>query len=90
MLSNRDCIEYLKTIEDESIDLIITDPPYFIRYDGGKGWDSQWKSDAEYLHWCTQWTKECERVLKPNRMLIVWGTLKTDVFLRYKLEVLNQ
>ena len=26
------------------------------------------------------------RVLKPNRMFIVWGTLKTETFLRYKLQ----
>jgi len=81
-----DCIEFLKTLPDESVDLVLTDPPYFIGFDGGKGWDSQWDSELEYLHWCEDWTKECVRVLKPNRMLIVWGTLKTETFLRYKLE----
>ena len=84
-----DCLELLKTIPDESIDLILTDPPYNIGVDGGEGWDSQWKNEAEYLAWCAQWSKECARVLKPNRMMIVWGTLKTDTFLRYKLDVLN-
>jgi len=29
------------------------------------------------------------RVLRPGGMLVVWGTLKTDTFLRYKLDVLN-
>lgn len=87
-ISHQDCLEYLKTIPDESIDLILTDPPYFIGFDGGKGWDKQWTSEAEYLAWCKQWTDECVRVLKPNRMLIVWGTLKTDTFIRYKLECL--
>jgi len=89
MLHHTDCIQLLSSMEDESVDLILTDPPYFIGFDGGKGWDSQWKSEAEYLEWCALWTKECERVLKPQRMMVVFGTLKTDTFLKYKLSVLN-
>jgi DNA modification methylase len=88
-LFNVDCLELLKTIDDNSIDLILTDPPYFIDYDGGKGWDSQWETEEKYLAWCEEWTKECVRVLKQERMLVVFGTLKTDTFLRYKLNVLN-
>lgn len=90
MLENKDCLSFLKDVPDESVDLIITDPPYFIGYDGGKGWDSQWKSETEYLDWCKLWTTECERVLKSNRMFIVFGTLKTDTFIRYKLNVINK
>ena len=89
MIENKNCLDYLSTIEDESVDLVLTDPPYFIGFDGGKGWDSQWKNEEEYLAWCKLWTDECVRVLKPNRMLVVWGTLKTDTFLRYKLDILN-
>lgn len=85
-IQNIDCLEYLKTIDDDSVDLVLTDPPYFIGFDGGKGWDSQWKDESAYLDWCRQWTTECVRVLKPNRMFVVWGTLKTETFLRYKLE----
>jgi site-specific DNA-methyltransferase (adenine-specific) len=33
---NKDCIEYLETLQDNSVDLILTDPPYFIGFDGGK------------------------------------------------------
>ena len=47
-----DCIEFLKSLPDDSVDLVLTDPPYFIRFDGGKGWDSQWGSEIEYLEWC--------------------------------------
>jgi site-specific DNA-methyltransferase (adenine-specific) len=85
MIENKDCIEYLKSIDDNSVDLVLTDPPYFIGFDGGKGWDSQWNSENEYLSWCSLWTQECVRVLKPNRMLIIWGTLKTDSFIKHKL-----
>ena len=85
MIQNKDCLEYLMSLEDNSVDLVLTDPPYFIGFDGGKGWDSQWDSEAQYLSWCEKWTVECIRVFKPNRMLIVWGTLKTNTFLKYKL-----
>ena len=86
---NKECLDFLSTVDTESVDLVLTDPPYFIGVDGGKGWDSQWKTEQEYLDWCLLWTKECVRVLKPNRCLYVWGTTKTDTFLRYKLDVLN-
>ena len=85
---NKDCLEFLKSLDDESVDLVIVDPPYFeiIKDD----WDNQWKSEQEYLDWCMEWTTECFRVLKPGRCFYVWGTTKEDTFLRYKLDVLNK
>ena len=83
-ITNKDCLKFLKTIPDNSVDLVLTDPPYNIGFDGGKGWDS-WSTDREYIQWCISWTKECIRVLKDNRMFVVWGTLKTESFLLYKL-----
>lgn len=88
-IANLDCLEYLRTLEDNSVDMVLTDPPYGIGVDGGDGWDSQWKTEEKYLAWCKQWTDECIRILKPGRMMIVWGTLKTDTFLRYKLDCLS-
>jgi site-specific DNA-methyltransferase (adenine-specific) len=87
---NTDCLNFIKELPDNSVDLILTDPPYFIGYDGGKGWDSQWKSDDDYLEWCKSWVVECARVLKPNRMMCIFGTLKYDTFVRLRLEVLNK
>lgn len=89
MLENLDCTKYLSKLQDQSVDLILTDPPYFIGFDGGQGWDNQWKNEKEYLDWCKSWTKECYRVLKPNRIFAVFGTLKTDTFIKYKLNILN-
>lgn len=84
-LLNIDCLDYLSSIPSGSVDYVLTDPPYFIGFDGGKGWDSQWSSEQDYLDWCMSWTDELVRVLKPGRMLSIWGTLKTDTFLKYKL-----
>ena len=82
---NIDCFQYLQQLPDESVDMILTDPPYFLGYDAGRGWDSQWKSDNEYLDWCDLWAKQLARVLKPNRMMCIFGTLKYDNFLKMKI-----
>jgi len=37
---NSDCMEYIKTLDDNSIDLVLTDPPYFI-----DKLDNKWSSD---------------------------------------------
>ena len=82
-----DCLEFLRSLPDNSVDMVCVDPPYFkiVKND----WDNQWATEEEYLNWCNEWTTECFRVLKPNRCFYVWGTTKTDTFLRYKLNVLN-
>ena len=87
MLKNINAIDFLQSLPDNSIDLAVVDPPYFkiVKND----WDNQWDTEEEYLSWCKSWTEEIERVLKPGRCLYVWGTTKTDTFLRYKLNVLN-
>lgn len=61
---NEDYKEAIKRIPDESIDLVVTDPPYFINYQN-KDWDktSNFQEDSE------SWIKECFRVLKPNGTL---------------------
>jgi site-specific DNA-methyltransferase (adenine-specific) len=61
---NMDCLEGMKKIEDNSIDLIVTSPPYnlSIQYDS---YDDN-KSLKDYFNWCNDWLKECYRVLKPD------------------------
>ncbi len=86
-LTNKDCVVGLKELEDNSVDLIVADPPYFINYDGGKGWDGCWDSEDHYLDWCEEWTDECIRVLKDNSVIVVFGTLKQPAFLKYRLSV---
>ena len=39
-----DVTEQLKTLADESVDAIVTDPPYGLEF-MGKDWDAPWKSD---------------------------------------------
>jgi site-specific DNA-methyltransferase (adenine-specific) len=88
-IENKDCLELLKTLEDNSVGHINVDPPYNIGYDGGEGWDT-FESEEAYLDWCKQWSSELARVLMPGRIMCIWGTQKNDLFFRLKLEVLNK
>ena len=88
-IQNKDCIEYLKDLPNNSVDLVLTDPPYSIGYQGEK-WDKQWPNELSYLGWCQEWTELCAKKLKPNRMMVIWGTLKTKVFMKYDLKVLEK
>jgi len=62
-----DCIKVMKRIPKESIDLIVTSPPYNcgIEYDIY----NDWRPIDEYYNWVREWLKECYRVLKPNRRI---------------------
>ncbi len=64
-----DSAEKLKKIEDDSVDLIVTDPPY--RYGFmGKHWDQ--KQDF------TEIWKECFRVLKPGGFAFIMNAPRSD------------
>jgi len=76
-LYHQDILETTRDIQDDSVDHINVDPPYNIGFDGGKGWDNI----ANYLDWCQLWINECARILKPDRMIGIWGTLKDRQFL---------
>ena len=87
ILENKDCIEFLKGLPDSSVDIVLVDPPYFKI--SSEKWDNQWETEEQYLRWCWDWTVEATRVLKTGGCFYVWGTTKTDTFLRYKLYTLN-
>lgn len=55
-----DSLKSLKKIPDNSVDLIVTDPPYNI----GKDFKNDNLSDEEYISWCKLWIRECVRILK--------------------------
>ena len=61
-----DCLELMKTMGNESVDLIITSPPYFNARDY-----SQYASYDEYLSFLQEVFHESFRVLKGGRMICV-------------------
>ena len=86
MLYNGDCIEVLKTLKANSIDLIFADPPYFLS-NGGKSihsgkvvsvnkgdWDDKSKYDNHQL-FTKEWMAESYRVLKYGGSIWISGTI---------------
>ena len=61
----------MKELYDNSVDIIICDPPYNIGKDFGNNSDKQDMDD--YFKWCDDWIKECFRILKPNGTLYIYG-----------------
>lgn len=64
-----DAIDFLKTLETESVDLIFADPPYNIKK---AEWDT-FSSQKEYVDWSMEWIKEAHRVLKKTGSLYICG-----------------
>ncbi len=69
---NEDCIIGMKEkIPNESIDLIIADPPYFKVV--GEKWDYIWRTEQDYLDWSRQWIDEAVRVLRKGGSFYLFG-----------------
>lgn len=68
-LRNWDCIDKMKELENNSVDAIITDPPYWLSF-MWKAWD---KSVPSVEVW-----EECLRVLKPWWYLLAFAWTRTQ------------
>ena len=64
------CLDKLKELPDNSIDAIVTDPPYELGF-MGKSWDNS--GIANNVQMC----KECLRVLKHGGYLLAFGGTRT-------------
>ena len=96
-----DCIENLKKLPDESVDLIFADPPYFMqtegelhRTNGAKFQEVEDKWDKfsdyrEYDEFCTAWLKECKRVMKKNSSIWVIGSFQNIYRIGYIMQNLG-
>lgn len=86
-----DSLRFIKTLPDNSLDLIATDPPYFRVKENS--WDRQWKSDEAYLAWLDEMVAEFWRVLKPTGSLFMFCGHKlaadTEILVRNRMNVLN-
>jgi DNA modification methylase len=74
---NSDCLEYLKQMPDNSIDAIVTDPPYGLSFMGKK-----WDYDVPSIEiW-----EECLRVLKPGGYLLAFAGTRTQHRMAVRIE----
>ncbi|AQW20952.1 site-specific DNA-methyltransferase [Lentilactobacillus curieae] len=94
-----DSFDYLKKLPDKSIDLIVTDPPYFLSNggfsnSGGKkvsvnkgSWDDPNLVDSEQFY--SSFLEESFRVLKDNGTLWIFGTMHNIYTIGYLLPKLG-
>jgi site-specific DNA-methyltransferase (adenine-specific) len=65
----RDCGDLLAALPDESVQLIVCDPPYNIRM-------AHWDRRGDYIDWASQWLAQAERVLAPTGSMAIFGGLQ--------------
>ncbi len=64
-----DSVEWLRSLDAESVDLIFADPPYNINK---ADWD-KFESQEQYISWSINWIKEASRVLTKSGTLYICG-----------------
>ena len=80
-----DCLELLKEIPDESVDMTFADPPFNLKKKYTNYNDSL--EFKEYLDWCDEWISEMVRVTKPTGSIFVHNIPK---WLSYYGKFLNE
>jgi len=80
-----DCLEIMKNIPDNSVDITFADPPFNLKkkYNGYK--DN--KEFDTYLEWCKKWIYEMVRITKPTGSIFVHNIPK---WLTYYSNFLNE
>jgi len=91
-LWNVECLEFMKGMEDNSVDAIVTDPPYFGVKDDD--WDNQWKNADHFIEWIGELSEQWQRILKPNGSLYCFASprmaARVEVKISDRFEVLNR
>lgn len=65
----QDCVDLLKSLPDQSVQLIVCDPPYNIQV-------AAWDTFHNYREWAAVWLREAERVLAPTGNIAIFGGLQ--------------
>lgn len=90
-LVNAVSLQFIKTLPENSIDLIMTDPPYYRVKDNA--WDREWESEADFLAWLDECLAEFWRALKPEGSLYLFSghelAAKTELLVRDRMQLLN-
>lgn len=79
-----DCNNELSKIDDNSIDLVIADPPYWKVVN--EKWDYQWKTEKDYVEWSLKWIEQVSRILRLGGTFYLFGYFRTLALLVPYLE----
>ena len=74
-------MEVMRGMADNSVDAIVTDPPYFKVK--GEAWDNQWDKPAQFIEWIGELSEQWQRILRPNGSLYCFASPQ----LRARVEV---
>jgi len=72
-----DNLPILKTLADNSVDAIVTDPPAGIGF-MQRDWDSDKGGRDKWIDWMAEVAAECLRVIKPGGHALVWALPRTS------------
>ena len=84
-IAHADCLDYLRQIPDESVDVTFADPPFNLKKKYNSYWDSL--EVSQYVDWCNQWLREMARVTKPSGSIFIHNIPK---WLSYYTQALNE
>ncbi len=91
-LHNKDFLSHAHLIPDESVDLVIADPPYGLGKDYGN--DSDMKSAEELVDWTIEWVDLVIPKLKKTGSLYIFATWRRSpeifYFMKKKLMMINE
>ena len=86
-----DCLAVLPELPANSVDLILTDPPFFKVK--GEAWDNQWAKPSDFLAWLDCVLVEFVRILKPNGSLYMFASpqmgARVECLVAGRFDVLN-
>ena len=74
---NVDVLEGLKLLDENSVDLIVTSPPYNLDIGYSDNKDNLTYDD--YLVWAVDWMRGCYRVLKPDGRICINVPIETNL-----------
>ncbi|MGJ1317751.1 DNA-methyltransferase [Sphingobacterium spiritivorum] len=75
-----DCLNVMRSIPDNSVDLVFADPPFNLNKEYKSGINDNLLHD-EYLFWCEEWLEECVRILKYGGSLFIWNIPKWNTYI---------
>ncbi len=85
LLYNGDCLQIIPTMQSNSVDSLVTDPPAGISF-MGNAWDSDKGGRDGWIEWMTEVARECLRVLKPGAHGLVWAIPRTSHWTAFAFE----
>lgn len=87
MLFNADCIDIMKKMDNECVDMILTDPPYGMNFQSGHRKDkySKIKNDNT-LDFLDDYFMQCERIMKDNTAIYCFCSWHNIDIFKQKIE----